>query len=396
EPDSPEAAPTLPDYVPGPEEPEQAPLSPDYVPGPEYPEYLAPSDEEVPIEDQPYVVADSPIALSPGYVADLDPEEDPVEDSEDSPVDYPADGGDSDDDDSSDDDEEEEEHLALADSVVAPVVDHVPSSEETEPFGTDESAATPPSPPACHTTARISIRPKAPMPFPSDEEVKRLLALPPPPPSPLISLSPPSAEERLARCLAAPALPSSPLPIVPHPYGSPNYVGESLTAAPRPARGHGIDYGFIGTLDAETSYQRAKEVGYGIIDTWVDPREASKEIAPVTLEGVNTRSVETLIDDRQYHYETARLLDQEALVSREAWAHSMGLSSAVHYELHGYKTHVWTQDHRMDVQDSLIATLTAHVSSLQGHLATALREIRALQAREQARADVLEGTSSSS
>ncbi|GJX09201.1 hypothetical protein Tco_0199060 [Tanacetum coccineum] len=47
EPDSPEAAPASPDYVPGPEEPEQAPLSPDYVPGPEYPEYLAPSDEEV-------------------------------------------------------------------------------------------------------------------------------------------------------------------------------------------------------------------------------------------------------------------------------------------------------------------------------------------------------------
>ncbi|GKG56382.1 hypothetical protein Tco_0579706, partial [Tanacetum coccineum] len=65
------------------------------------------------------------------------------EDSEDGPVDYPADGGDGDDDDSSDDDEEEEEaskeeeaeeeeeeeeHLAPADSVVAPVVDHVPSS----------------------------------------------------------------------------------------------------------------------------------------------------------------------------------------------------------------------------------------------------------------------------
>ncbi|GKF82773.1 hypothetical protein Tco_0244429, partial [Tanacetum coccineum] len=47
-----------------------------------------------------------------------------------------ADGGDDDDDDSSDNDEEEEaseeeEHLALADFVVAPVVDHVPSSEET-------------------------------------------------------------------------------------------------------------------------------------------------------------------------------------------------------------------------------------------------------------------------
>ncbi|GJW89165.1 hypothetical protein Tco_0164505 [Tanacetum coccineum] len=179
EPDSPEAAPESPDYVPGPEEPKQAPLSPDYLLGPEYPEYLAPSDEEVPVEDQPYAVADSPIALSPGYVADSDPEEDPKEDSEDGPVDYPADGGDGDDDDSFDDDEEEEEeafeeeekHLALADSVVAPVVDHVPSSEETEPFETDEFAATPPSPLACRTTARISIRPEAPMPFPLEEEV---------------------------------------------------------------------------------------------------------------------------------------------------------------------------------------------------------------------------------
>ncbi|GJW86206.1 hypothetical protein Tco_0161546, partial [Tanacetum coccineum] len=133
-------------------------------------------------------------------------------------------------------------------------------------------------------------------------------------------------------------------------------VGESSSAAIRPAGGHGIDYGFIGTLDAETRSQRAKEVGYGIRDTLVNPREATEEIALITLEGVNTRvtelavvqeqdtqdiyvviedaqdrqtrifqSVETLIDDRQYHYETARLLDQEALVSREAWAHTIGL-----------------------------------------------------------------------
>ncbi|GKE92685.1 hypothetical protein Tco_1573780, partial [Tanacetum coccineum] len=233
EPDSPETTPASPDYVPGPEETEQAPLSPDYVPGPEYPEYLAPSNEEVSVEDQPYAVADSPIALSPGYVADSDPEED----SKDGPVDYPANGGEDDDDDSSDDDneeeeasedeeaeEEEEELLAPADSVVAPVVDHVPSSEETKPFETNESTATPPSPPACHTTTRISIRPEAPMPFPSEEEVERLLALLPPPPSPLISLSPPSVKERLARCLTAPALPSSPPPIVSHPYGSLNHV----------------------------------------------------------------------------------------------------------------------------------------------------------------------------
>ncbi|GJW87583.1 hypothetical protein Tco_0162923 [Tanacetum coccineum] len=427
EPDSPEDAPASPDYVPGPEEPEQAPLSLDYIPGPEYPEYLAPSDEEVPIEDQPYAVADSPIALSLGYVADSDPEEDP----KDSLVDYPTNRGDGDDDDSSDDDEEEEEaseeeeaeeeeeeHLALADFVVALIVDHVPSFEETDLFETGESAATTPSPPACCTTVRISIRPETPMPFPSKEEVERLLALPPPPPSPLISLSPPSTEERLARCLAAPALPSSPLPIVPHPYGSPNHVRAPLgfraamgrLRASSPSTHHPLHPSpslppppsslhlpphvptslplpssplpplptslFIPPpVDRreDTPEAEAEEVGYGIRDTWVNPREAAEEIAPVTLEGVNTRvtelvavqeqdtqdiyaviedaqdrqtqlfqSVETLIDDRQYHYETARL------------------------------THAWMQDYRIDAQDSLIAALTAQVSSLQGHLATTL------------------------
>ncbi|GKG32876.1 hypothetical protein Tco_0430386 [Tanacetum coccineum] len=69
-------------------------------------------------------------------------------------------------------------------------------------------------------------------------------------------------------------------------------VGKSSTAAPRPAGGHGIDYGFIGTLDAETRHQRANEVGYGIRDTYVDPKEAAKEIAPGTLKGVNTRVTE--------------------------------------------------------------------------------------------------------
>ncbi|GKF10486.1 hypothetical protein Tco_0048412, partial [Tanacetum coccineum] len=143
-------APPSPDYVLGPEHPP----SPDYVPGPEHP----PS----PFEDQSLPADASPVALSLGYVADSDPEEDPDEDPEEDHTDYPADGGDdddepSDDDDDDDTDEEEEEHLAPADFVIAPTVDSVPSSEETEPFETDESAATPPT---HRTTARISIRPR--------------------------------------------------------------------------------------------------------------------------------------------------------------------------------------------------------------------------------------------
>ncbi|GJX44624.1 hypothetical protein Tco_0261300 [Tanacetum coccineum] len=159
------------DYVSGPEEPEQAPLSSDYVSRPKYPEYLAPFDEEV------YV--DSPMALSPGYIANFDPEEDPKDESEDGLMDYPTDGRDDDEDDDDDDssrddgddeDEEEasdedkeEEHLAHADSTTAAslVVDLVPSAEETKPFETDESA------------------------------VDRLLAIPTPPPSPFTPLSSP-------------------------------------------------------------------------------------------------------------------------------------------------------------------------------------------------------------
>nr|GEW30087.1 hypothetical protein [Tanacetum cinerariifolium] len=54
-------------------------------------------------------------------------------------------------------DEEEDEYLAPADStnVTLPAVDHAPSAKETEPFKTDESAATPPAHPAYRVTARI-------------------------------------------------------------------------------------------------------------------------------------------------------------------------------------------------------------------------------------------------
>nr|GFB91881.1 hypothetical protein [Tanacetum cinerariifolium] len=132
-----------------------------------------------------------------------------------------------------------------------------------------------------------------------------------------------------------------------------------------------------------------QDIGYGIRDTWLDPRDVAEEEELTTLEGVNTRvtelaavqeqdtqdiygviedtqgrqmeifqRVKALVDDSQYHYETGRLVDQEAIVSREAWAHSTRLSSA-------------------------------------GHLATALGEIQGLQAREQARAGTPEGGGSS-
>nr|GEZ76647.1 hypothetical protein [Tanacetum cinerariifolium]GEZ85005.1 hypothetical protein [Tanacetum cinerariifolium] len=113
----------------------------------------------------PLPTAASPTTESPGYIDESDPEDDPEED----PADYPADGGDEgdDEDESSDDDEdddidikedeEEDEYLTFADSTVValPAVDHAPSAEETEPFETDESTATPPPYPAYCITARM-------------------------------------------------------------------------------------------------------------------------------------------------------------------------------------------------------------------------------------------------
>ncbi|GKD87299.1 hypothetical protein Tco_1358453, partial [Tanacetum coccineum] len=150
---------------------------PDYVPEPIYPEYIPLEDEYVfPAEEQPLPSVDSPTALSPGYVVDSDPKED----SEEEHADYPPDGGDDDDDDDDTNDEdeepfeEEEEHLAPANPSDILVVDLVPLAENTEALEADEPVPTPPSPPTYCTTARISIRPEAPILLPPEEEVERL------------------------------------------------------------------------------------------------------------------------------------------------------------------------------------------------------------------------------
>ncbi|GKB60544.1 hypothetical protein Tco_0916730 [Tanacetum coccineum] len=216
-------APPSPDYIPDPEEPQSPPL-PDFVPEPVYPEYMPQEDEVFPAEEQPLPPAASPTSQSPNYVLESDPEADPEEDDdedpEEDPVDYPADGRDDGDneDEPSDDDEdeevdieandEEEEHPTPTDStaVALPAANQAPSAEETEPFETDESAATPPPHPAYRVTSRISIPAPVPTPVWSDAEVARLLAISTPPSSPLSPWSSP-----------LPQIPSPPLPQIPSP-----------------------------------------------------------------------------------------------------------------------------------------------------------------------------------
>ncbi|GKB13747.1 hypothetical protein Tco_0847670 [Tanacetum coccineum] len=121
---------------------------------------IAPSDNEIPVDDQPLPIDSSPTSLSSGYVADSDPsKEDPKEDL----ANYTTDGGDDDeeeesfeDDDDEEDKDEKEEHLAPAESAALPVIDPAPSAEKTEPFKTDESAATPPPPRSPQTRVSFS------------------------------------------------------------------------------------------------------------------------------------------------------------------------------------------------------------------------------------------------
>nr|GEW00719.1 hypothetical protein [Tanacetum cinerariifolium] len=163
EPRSPEAAPQLleqappsPNYVHGPEHPPSL----DYVPSPKYPKYVSPSNNVVPIKDQPLPDDASPIALSPGYVANFDPKEDLEEDPEEDLADYLANGGNVDDVDDVEKEEafkedEEEEHLAPADSA-APT-----------PSPPTQSSPTYVEAPLGYRTTMIRSRAASPLPVPS-------------------------------------------------------------------------------------------------------------------------------------------------------------------------------------------------------------------------------------
>ncbi|GKF80373.1 hypothetical protein Tco_0238975, partial [Tanacetum coccineum] len=121
------------------------------------------------------------------------------------------DDGDSSRDDADDEDEDEEEgeeeHPAPADSAIV-----IPTVEPVSPPKGIEPVIPPPSTDITTTGARITVQLQASISLPPEAEIERLLAMPTSSPSPPISLSPPSAGERLARCIA-PSAHSSPPPV---------------------------------------------------------------------------------------------------------------------------------------------------------------------------------------
>ncbi|GJZ13094.1 hypothetical protein Tco_0548324 [Tanacetum coccineum] len=286
--------PPSPDYVPGPEHP-PSPVYVPYVSEPAYSEFMPPEDDVLPAEEQPLPAAVLPTTDSPSYITDSNPEEDLEEDDEDpkeDPTNYPDDR---------DDDDEEEEESSEDDADDEEEDEDEDEEEEEEHLASAESVL----PPACRTTARMSIQDQIPIPFPSVAEipspplpVSSPLPVSPPPlpasptyplgyraamiwlraespstshplpqPSPIIL---PYTRASLAMMRAAalstyilasrsetppsgtPPLLPIPLPTPSPPFILPSTVGESSSApTARPTRGFRADYRIVGTLDDE-------------------------------------------------------------------------------------------------------------------------------------------------
>nr|GEZ65045.1 hypothetical protein [Tanacetum cinerariifolium] len=259
-----------PDYVPGPEEPEQAPPSPvyiPYVPKPVYPEYIPLEDDVFPAEEQPLPVATSPTAESPGYIlesdSDEDPEEDDDEDPEEDPADYLDDHDDEEEEDPSRDDADEEDEEQDKDD----------DDEEEEHPASVESIPPPPT---------LSSPPILPIPLPAASPPLQLLS-----------------SDRRADRPEVTLLPRKRLSIV---HCSGCKAGESSVAtAARPIEG-------VNTRVTELAAVQEQDT-QDIYRVMEDTQGRQTEIF---------QRVEALVDDSQYHYETGRLVDQEARCSREA------------------------------------------------------------------------------
>nr|GFB65818.1 hypothetical protein [Tanacetum cinerariifolium] len=273
------------------------------------------------------------------------------------------------------DEEEEEEHPAPADSVfvASTAADQVSSAKKTEPFETDEFAATPPPYPAYRMTARISIPAPVPIPTWTDSEVVRLLAISSPPASPLSLWSSPP-----------PQIPFLPLPLIlspPSPVLSP-------APPPSPIRSLGYRAAMIQLRDKAASTSspplqlpsticREDRLEVTLpprkrLDIALGPRYEGAPVSTDTELGRYVRELEArvrqdtdeiymrlddeqterqllagrlnmLFRDRHAHAYTRHLMETEARMSREAWVRATNASDLVHGVVMSLRTTVLGQ-----------------------------------------------------
>ncbi|GJU13496.1 putative reverse transcriptase domain-containing protein [Tanacetum coccineum] len=282
-----------------------------------------------------------------------------------------------DEDEDKEDEEDEEEHLAPVDSTtVIPADEHVLPPEGTEPTS-------------------ISLPPEA--------EVERLLTMTTPSPSPPISLSPPSAGERLARCMAPPAhspplLPSSgcltqiqtlriastqalidaftiripppfhynpPQPTIQYPY-------HHLLTRAVPEIAHLLPVGrgtYTRVVELAELHERDTHDLYALLEDAQDSRSRISQRVDM-----DSQRVDLLMGDRMTLQETVWMVEEEAYASREAWARSKGLSQQTEFRPAHRETDRRRQDQMVETL-RVIRDMRREMSDMQAKL-LALREQR--------------------
>nr|GFB47963.1 hypothetical protein [Tanacetum cinerariifolium] len=201
-------------------------------------------------------------------------------------------------------------------------------------------------------------------------------------------------------------------------------VGESSSAAARPAGGFRADYGFVVTVDREIMRDPEREVGYGITDSWDEMVETVQgaSVSTDTEVGRYVREFETrvrqdtdeiymrlddeqterqllagrlnmLFRNRRAHAYTRHLMETEARMSREAWVRATDVSDLVHGEVMSLRTTVLGQmseirelqaadRRRQTVISELRTTLQGQVTALQGQVTALQVQVTTLQGHQ--------------
>ncbi|GJX97279.1 putative reverse transcriptase domain-containing protein [Tanacetum coccineum] len=347
------------------------------------PDYVLESDPEAdPLEDDDEDPEEDPVDYPADEGDDGDDEDDPFEDDEDDDVDIEA-----------DDDEEEEEHLAPVDSIVValPAADQALSAEETEPgcqtsrysYSTIITTL-----PWSSPLPQIPFPPLPPIPSPTLPVSSPVPVLSP---SPLASpIRPLGYQAAMIRLRAEAASTSHSLPLPPPIILSHTRPDAPLSRTPPsnllstnrrevrpdvtlPPRKR-LDYGFVATMDREIRRDLERDVGYGITDSWDEIVEAMQgtPVSTNTELGQHMAKFETrvrqdtyeiytrlddeqtgrqlfagrlnmLFKDRRAYARTARLMETETRMSREAWGRSMDASDLTRAEIMSLRTQVVAQ-----------------------------------------------------
>ncbi|GJU34559.1 hypothetical protein Tco_1182913 [Tanacetum coccineum] len=199
--------------------------------------------------------------------------------------------------------------------------------------------------------------------------------MPTPPPSPPISLSPPSAVERLARCMA-PSAHSSP-PHVPSPLipssrcltqiqtlgiaSTQALVDAVTTALPSPPLPPSL---YIpppadrrDDIPESERPPRKRSCLFALVSRYEVGESSTAN--PPEVEGrlLFCQTLRLKRDDKGIRrgWETVLIVEEEAYASREAWAYLIGLSQAVHHEIQTHRDHVYAYE----------AQIQAHQTQLQ-------------------------------